>query len=314
MNIQELQKQIINKEFDKLYIFLGEEIAIQKIYINMIAQKTGLELQYVEDIKSVYNRLSNNNIFNINRLYVILDDMDFTKQEKIFNELQSKIGDNILIFKFNSLDKRGKFYKQFEDKMVEFNKLSDEVLIKYIQKELPPLSIFNCQKLIDICNSNYNQILLEIDKIKQYGIKYYVDLDDIVNDAFVELEKQGAFHKEILDITFTFIEKVITRDIKAVYELQKKLKQINESNIKLLSLLYNNIKTVLLIQSCKSNDICKTTGLQYYQVKYNKDKVNYYSAGELVHALKLIQKVESGIKTGEIDEQISLDYLLINIL
>ena len=30
MNIQELQKQIIDKQLNNLYIFLGEEIAIQK--------------------------------------------------------------------------------------------------------------------------------------------------------------------------------------------------------------------------------------------------------------------------------------------
>ena len=153
--------------------------------------------------------------------------------------------------------------------------------------------------------------MFELDKINQLKDIYYINSYDYV---FEQLEKQGAFHKEISDITFTFIDKVVTRDIKAVYELQKKLKQINESNIKLLSLLYNNIKTVLLVQSCKSDDICKTTGLQYYQVKYNINKVGYYSTGELVHALRLIQKIESGIKTGEIDEQISLDYLLINIL
>lgn len=87
-----------------------------------------------------------------------------------------------------------------------------------------------------------------------------------------------------------------------------------ESNIKLLSLLYNNFKIILLIQSCKSSDICKTTGLQNNQVYYNKDKTGYYSIGELVNALKIIQKTEEGIKTGKIDEQISIDYVLTNIL
>ena len=33
MDIRELQRQIKNKQLDDLYIFLGEEIAIQKIYI-----------------------------------------------------------------------------------------------------------------------------------------------------------------------------------------------------------------------------------------------------------------------------------------
>ena len=308
MNLQGLQKQIINKNFDNLYIFLGDEIAVQKIYINKIKEITGLELQYVEDLKSIYNKLSSNNIFNVKKLYVVIDDIDLTKQEKIWQDLQLKINDNIIIFKYNNLDKRSKFYKYFTQKIVEFNKLSNEVLTQYIKKEIS-LNNKNCEELINICGNNYNQILLEIDKIKNYSNP--LDSDDYL---FEQLNNQGAFHKEISDITFEFIEKVLKRDIKATYELRKKLIQIGESNIKLLSLLYTNFKTILLIQSCNSKDICKTTGLQYYQVKYNQDKLDYYTISELVNILRNIQKVEKGIKTGTIDEVISLDYLLVNIL
>lgn len=311
MNLPELQKQIKEKTLDKLYIFLGEEIAVQKIYINKMAEISNLEIQYVEDFKSIYRNLKTNDIFNTIKLYVILDDTEFIKNEKAWAELESNLdGDNIIIFKFNNLDKRSKFYKAYENKLVEFNKLSDEILTKYIQKEIPELYPINCKKLIDICGNNYNQILLEIDKIKNFEDERLNDYNDIFN----YLDNIGAFHKEVADITFEFIEKVLIRDIKAVFDLQKKLKQIGESNIKLLSLLYTNFKTILLIQSCNSSDICKVTGLQYYQVKYNQDKLNYYSIGELVRAIKLIQKAEEGIKTGKIDEDITIDYILVNIL
>lgn len=306
MNIQELQKQIIDKQLNNLYVFLGEEIAIQKIYINKIAEINKLEIQYIEEYKQIHNSLNVNDLFNTKKLYVILDDLDILKQEDVWKDI--KPNGDIIIFKYNILDKRNKFYKQFENKIVEFNKLSDEVLIRYIQKELP-LSDINCKKLISICNSSYNQILLETDKICNYA-----DTEGSADYFFKELEKQEAFHKEISDITFTFIEKVITRDIKQVYELQKQLKQIGESNIKLLSLLYNNFKIILLIQSCKSNDICKTTGLKNNEVYFNKDKTGYYSIGELVNALRIIQKTEEGIKTGKLDEQIAIDYVLSNIL
>lgn len=311
MNIQELQRQIVNRELDNLYVFLGEEIAIQKIYINKMATIKNLEIQYIEEYKQIHNSLKANDLFGSKKLYVILDDLDIIKQDKIWEEIDTN--GNIIIFKYNNLDKRSKFYKQFENRIVEFNKLSDEVLVKYIQKEIP-LGEQNCKKLIDICNSNYNQILLEIDKILKSGFSIDETCYDYFDRAFMELEKQGAFHKEISDITFEFVEKVLKRDIKQVYKLQKQLKQIGESNIKVLAILYNSIKVVLLIQSCKSKDICKTTGLQYYQVKYNQDKLNYYRIGELVHILRLIQKIESGIKQGTIDEVISLDYLLVNIL
>lgn len=307
MNIQELQKQIIDKQLDNLYIFLGEEIAIQKVYINKIAEIKNLEIQYIEEYKQIHNSLKVRDLFNIKKLYVILDDLDILKQENVWEGINSN--GNIIIFKYNNLDKRNKFYKFFETRIVEFNKLSDEVLTKYIQQKLPNLHQQNCKKLIDICNSNYNQILLEMDKINHsIGIKENSD------KAFIELEKQGAFHKEISDITFTFIEKVITRDIKQIYELQKQLKQIGESNIKLLSLLYNNFKIILLIQSCKSNDIEKTTGLKSNEIYFNKNKTGYYSIGELVRILRIIQKTEEEIKIGKIDEAVSIDYVLTNIL
>lgn len=307
MNIQELQKQIINKQLDDIYLFLGDEIAIQKIYINKIAEITNLEIQYVEEFKKIYNKLNSNDILNTKKLYIILDDIDFIKQEKVWPII--KTNGNILVFKYNNLDKRSKFYKAYENKIVEFNKLSPDILKQYIKKDIN-LSDENCNKLINICDSNYNQILLEIDKIKNIENEQLNDY----NDIFEYLDKSGAFHKEISDITFEFIEKVLIRDIKSVYNLRKQLKQINESNIKLLSLLYTNFKTILLIQSCNSTDICKTTGLQYYQVKYNKDKTKFYTIGELVNALRIIQQIEKGIKSGTIDEVISLDYLLVNIL
>ena len=131
------------------------------------------------------------------------------------------------------------------------------------------------------------------------------------NNNLVSLQEKQAAEIENEE----YIKKEsLKRKIKSIFELQKQLQQIDESNIKLLSLLYTGFKTVLLIQSCKSNDICKTTGLQYYQVKYNQDKINIYSTSELVNILKLIQYVEEGIKTGTIDETISIDYLLVNIL
>lgn len=313
VELPELQKQIINNNLDNLYIFTGEEIAIQKVYIDKIKEVSNKELCYVDDLKSIYNKLSSNDIFNTKRIYVIVDDIDLTKQEKVWVDLSTRLNGNIIILKYNNLDKRGKFYKYFKNIIVEFNKLSDDVLVQYIRKDLPSLSNENCKKLITICNGNYNQILLEIDKIKQYNDSYNNGNNDL-DILFNTLDEQSAFHKEISDITFDFIDKVLKRQIKTVYELRKKLIEINESNIKILSLLYNSIRTVLLIQSCKSSNICGTTGLQYYQVKYNEDKKGFYTTGELINALRIIQKVESGIKMGKMEDSISLDYVLVNIL
>lgn len=309
MTILDVQQHIINKLVSNLYIFTGEEIAIQKIYINMLADTGNLQIEYVDNYAKLKNKLKSTNLFNETKLYVVVDDIEFTKMDTIWNELDYTKSPNTVVFRYNSIDKRGKFYKHYEDKIVEFNKLSNDVLTHYIKKEIP-LNDSNCKKLINICNSNYNQILLEIDKIKNVDDARLNDY----NDIFEYLDNCGAFHKEISDITFEFIDNVLKRKTKPIFELQKQLQQIDESNIKLLSLLYTGFKTLLLIQSCKSPNICATTGLQYYQVKYNQDKVGIYSTGELVNIMRMIQRIEEGIKIGTMDEVISIDYLLVNIL
>ena len=98
MNIQELQKQIVNKELDNLYVFLGEEIAIQKIYINKMATIKNLEIQYIEEYKQIHNSLKANDLFGSKKLYVILDDLDIIKQDKIWEEIDTN--GNIIIFKY----------------------------------------------------------------------------------------------------------------------------------------------------------------------------------------------------------------------
>ncbi len=221
MNLQELQKQIINKQVDNFYIFTGEEIAVQKIYINKIVEITQLEIQYVEDFKSIYNKLSINDFLNIKKLYVIIDDIEFTKQEKAWQDINTN--GNVLIFKYNGKPVvSGKFFLHFKDRLVEFNKLSDEILTKYIQREIN-LEKEYCKQLIDICNSDYNRILLEIDKIRQYAKTQRVDVP--YEFIFNILNNEGAFNKEITDITFEFIEKVITRQEKESLDLYNKLKQ-----------------------------------------------------------------------------------------
>lgn len=189
MNIQELQKQIITKNLDNIYLFLGEEIAIQKIYINKMAEAKNLEVQYIEEYKQIHNRLNVNGLFGFKKLYVILDDLDILKQEAVWDQINTN--GNIIIFKYNLLDKRGKFYKFFESHLVEFNKLSDEVLTKYIKKEIP-LSDNNCKKLIDICNSSYNQILLEIDKVLKSDFNIDETNYDYFDREFEKLEKQRS--------------------------------------------------------------------------------------------------------------------------
>ena len=315
MTVQEVKTQIKNKSVKHFYIFAGQESKVIDIYINKIAECRKLEVVRADCISEIYSKFLSKSLVANDYCYVLRDDKELLTQDKLWDSLavENVQGNNIVILVLTNVDKRSKFYKRFKDDIVEFEHMPENVLIKYIKKELP-LSEQNCKKLIDICESDYNRILLELDKIKQYKACDIFEDDNESDKIFRELLAQGVIYQPPKDAIFDFVDCVLKHKVNQSFELLENCCGVGESNIVLLSVLYNNVKQVLQVQSCQSKDIPKTTGLTAWQVKCAKEKCGYYTIGDLVDFLKLIRRVEKGIKTGEIDESISVDYVLVNIL
>ena len=240
------------------------------------------------------------------KCYVIRDDVEFTKEESIWGNLEGIIGQNLVIWVFTSLDKRSKFYKQFKNLICEFNHLSEDVLLKYVQKEIN-LTEHNARYLIQLCGNDYSRILLEIDKIKHLAFQEDYDW------AFNVLLEKGTIYQPPRDAIFMWVDAVLKRQKLAAFGLLQECIEIGEASLTLISVLYNNAKQVLQVQSCESKDIVNTSGLTAWQVKCAKDKMGYYTNRELVNMLKIIQEVEKNIKIGLISEDISVPYILVSI-
>ena len=68
------------------------------------------------------------------------------------------------------------------------------------------------------------------------------------------------------------------------------------------------------MQTCTSKDVAKTTGLTGWQIMNAKQHLDAYDNNELMYMLKLIQYCEQAIKTGQIEEQFVIDYILVRVL
>ena len=134
------------------------------------------------------------------------------------------------------------------------------------------------------------------------------------DEVFEKLVDEGVIYVPPADAIFDLVDAILKRQINRVYDLLYQSYAVGEANMVILSVLYNNAKQVLQVQACDSSDICKTTGLTQFQVKCAKERLDYYSIGELVDMLRLIQKIQKGIITGEIDDYMAVEYLLVNIL
>lgn len=313
MEITEVKAHIKNKAFNKFYIFAGSEWKVQRLYLDQISKVSGKELKYINSIADIYGKRNNKSFIQKFYIYVIRDDKELLQNEKLQAQLNSIIGENILILLLTSIDKRTKFYKSYSDKIVEFESLKPEILKKYIQKEVN-LSNKNTEKLIEVCEYDYGRCLLEINKIHCYALDAELngyDMDS--NESFEELLKQGTIYQPPKDAIFDFIDAILDVDINLAYNLYHQCLEVGEATMVMISVLYTNAKAVLQVQSCKSSDISKSTGLTSWQINNAKKHLNKRRIGELLDIIEACQESQQAIVTGEIEEEFIIDNLLTRI-
>ena len=312
MQLHELKEQLVKKTLQPLYIFTGEEIAIMNIYIDKIAEIMNVKPKRVDSIGSIFGKLQNQSFINKPSCYVIRDDKDYLAQEKIWDSLNNGVvqGDNIIILVYSNLDKRSKFYKHHADMITEFQKLIPEVLAKYIKKEIG-LGVKKGVQFAELCDCNYSRILLECDKLKHLANAKNCDIDT----AYEIAVKDKLIYTTPKDVIFELIDAICKRQINRSYALLEELMAVNESPLGIISLLYTNFRSMLLVQSAGAGaDITKRTGLTPWQVKLAKEKGVHYNIGELVRAIRIIRETEKGIKTGAIEPDMSIEFILASVL
>lgn len=132
--------------------------------------------------------------------------------------------------------------------------------------------------------------------------------------AFETLLADGTIYREPKDAIFDFVNAILDRKVNKAYELYEDCKAINESTLAILTNLFNNAKAILQVQTCTSKDVAKTTGLTGWQIRNAEYHLNVYTDEELMYMLKLIQYCEQAIKTGQMEEQFAIDYILVRML
>lgn len=311
MTINDLKKDVIQKDYKNLYILYGEEYAAVNFYIERISSdfdevRTGLTYSALK------TRLTGRSLFQTgHELYVLRDDEELLSAEDDWKNLVKRLKQNdvFVVAKYGALDQRTKFFKTFSENAVEFNKLEPSILSKRIKAQIN-LADSCCDYLIDVFRKDYGRILLELDKVK-HTMEYY-NLSP--NDAFKLCYNANVFYEEPEDVLFSLVDNIMTRNVKNSYLLLSELKRRGDSPIGALSILHNTVKAVLQVQSLgKQKDIAKTTGLTQYQVMSATKYVNRYRTDELVRFMKYIRYCDKSIKNGTIDSDMVLDFLFVNI-
>lgn len=278
MDIKILKTAIAQNNIPKLMIFIGEEQALCKQYIEKIYKTLNKYYKYYDTADEVLVETSTN--FREDFLYIIFNDAKVIKNPNYIEEL-IKTDRNIILY-FTSFDKKCDLYKKYKDFCVSFDKIDKYSIVVYLLKKLSDCNITVAQdkveKLVDLCGCNLAYCLNELDKIKVLG-------QETSNNLIDFMFKNGFPDYDSKINIFVVVQKFLNKDL----SLLKDLLKMSESTIGLLTLIYKQAQTRLI----NSNNIENTL---------------FYA--KLMH---YCTKLDCMIKDGTIGDKYAVDYLLLKI-
>lgn len=181
MDLVQLQKSIKNNELGNLYVFTGENIGLQNIYISKFPN-----VVRATDIESIKCRLTTKDIFSKEEYtYVIRDDKDFF-QKKDNIELLKDFKYNKVILLYTETDKRSTWYKELTDYIVDFKQMTRKQLAKIIADEVDVRDEKFIDAIIDRCNFDYSQVMNTCEQLNLVSGRYTMSLLDSICPPPVE--------------------------------------------------------------------------------------------------------------------------------
>lgn len=308
MNIAELKKDMKANNLAGLYIFTGEEIYIRNLYIEQIVD-LGFIWKELPTVAELFKSVGTTKLIQKPTLYVIRDDMDFIKQDStVWDKLVAWVNNSVnkVILIYNNIDKRNKFFKTFEENTVKFEKLSETVLLKYVQKEAD-ISRGNALDLIHRCDSNFNLCLLELNKVIMFSLSNNISID--------EAYKKCCADRVVLDLPKESLEKYITavmnKDFSLAIEISNDFDFTEEPPLKILAFLYNSFEALFAVVAYESGLSLKKneSGANFWAVKNAEIFGMKWQIKQVRDMMDFIQFLESGIKMGMVSADAAIPML-----
>lgn len=279
----------------KFYIFIGDDIGLQNRYIKQLGN-------YVraDSVADIWDKLTNKTLFG-SKTYVIRDDMEFISNESNWKGIEQKIKGGKLILQFTSLNKTTKFYKANKDNIKEFNHnirlLTDYIIANGLTGNNEDIKYF-----INACESDYDRVVNEIDKIKRLGLK---NLNKCVTDDIVGIEYEVT--------VFNLLDAVINKS-ESTYEILNIILETNQPIMGIFTLLHTRIRECILVEGYKDHkNLSQATGVPTFKLKSILE-YNNLTPQELLRAIRIIEKYQQGIIVGTYEDKIAIQCCIAQII
>ena len=297
LGLLDLQTQIRGGSLLPFYVFTGDEIELQNIYLKQMGN-----VVRIDRVADIYNKITSKLISGKFAVYVVRDDMDFIKSEKTWSSISDKIRNAVLVVQVTTPNKCKKFIKELSDCVVEFDHMTTGQLITAITGQISGSQTI-LKYFIEACNNDLNTIYNYIDIFHRLG---YLSVTKELVDEYISTKEEVT--------VFQLADAVMKKDEQLTFRLLDRLLEDKNNVMGIIYAIYSQLHKCVLVEGYRGEkNISKVTGINSW-ICNNILRDNRIQPAKLLTALRLVQKYDKGIKTGKYDGVVACYSLVIEIL
>ena len=310
MKLVDFKKAVVEDTFGNFYIFTGEEFGIKKVYIDKIAEQRELTKVYVDTLDEIWKELASKSLFGNGNLYITRDISvvkDAKRMPLLFGGDYVKSGMLILV---DDNPTQARQYEDYEECVVYFSRLSNDILSIYIKKALETGSR-HWEALIEACNHSYTYLMFELEKIQIIMQERGMTAEGVLREV---MASRTWFFTDAGDVIFTLIDKVMRLELVEAFSLLKEAYEGGEHPLVIFTLIFNNLVNQLKYVGT-SNKSMEAMGLNYYQFKACQQYAGLgWTAKETLRVFNIARELEMGIKQGKYEPELAVEYLFVSMV
>lgn len=318
-----ISENIKEDRFKRVYLLCGEEDYLRHQYRdklkNAITSGDDMNYSYYEgkgiDIKELIDTCETLPFFAERRL-VVIEDTGFFKNscDDALVEYIKNIPEYLtILFVDKEVDKRNRLYKAVsQNGYVSEMTIQDESVLKrwvtsLLNDENKRMDQKTLQLFIEYAGSSMDNIKQELEKL----VCYTMGRDDIIGSD-VEAVCTVTTENKIFDM----VSSVATKQQRKALDLYYDLLTLKEPPMRILFLLVRQFNLILQAKDLKENGyapatMAKKMGVQGFVANKCLEQAGFFTKERLMEALNDCASYEEAVKTGQLDEKMCVELIII---
>lgn len=321
--MKELLEDIKKKQFKPVYLLCGEEPYLRQLYKKKLKEAILPEGDTMNltvysgkgiDPKAVIDQAETMPFFAEKRLILLENSGFFKNASPELSEYMKEIPESsCIVFVEEEVDKRGKLFKAVKSagRVVEFARQDERSLMKWVlgnvKKENKQITESAMHLFLEKTGTDMGNIQMELEKL----FCYTMDKAEIL-PADVEEICVTRTENKIFDMIRAISEKQQRKALDLYYDLLA----LKEPPMRILFLIARQFNQLLQVKELKeqgydANSMASKLKVQSFIVKNSLKQAGYFTYEELENAVQECVEVEEAVKTGRLNDQMSVEMLIV---